>query len=92
VRRVLLEHLQRYRERCAFWFADQQVNVFRHDHVSGDEESVPSARAFESVFEDFACMGVRQQRVTMMTAEGYEVEASCLLETPESPRHVRHRS
>jgi hypothetical protein len=54
VRRVLLEHLQRYREGMAFRFADQQVDVFGHDHVAADEESVPTAHAFEGLFEDIA--------------------------------------
>jgi len=34
--------------------ADQQVNMFGHDHIAGDKESVPSAHPFEGLLEDIA--------------------------------------
>jgi hypothetical protein len=38
-RNPLLERLQRIGQSIAFRFVDQQMYVFRHDHVSKDAES-----------------------------------------------------
>jgi len=88
MRRILLEHLQSSRERAALRFADQQVNVFGHDHIAGDEESVPLANSLERLFEDIAGVRSGQESITMMTAEGYEVETFSLLDALESPWHA----
>jgi hypothetical protein len=88
VRRILLEHLQRSRERAAFRFAEQQVNVFGHDHIAGDKKSVPLADSLEGLLEDIAGVRVRQQRLAIMTAEGYEVQTFGLLNALESPWHA----
>jgi hypothetical protein len=79
--------LERHRKRFALWFADEQVNVFGHDNVSGDEESVPLTHSFQSLLEHVGGMRTSQQRVAMMTTEGYEVETANLLEALESPGH-----
>jgi len=50
----LLQHLQRDRQPPAFGFADQQVDVFGHDHISGDEESIPSPHPLQRLLEDCA--------------------------------------
>jgi hypothetical protein len=88
MRRILLEHLQRSRERAAFRFADHQMNVFGHDHIARDKESVPLANAFERLFEDIAGVRIGQQRLAVMTAESYEVQTFGLLNALESPWHA----
>jgi WD40-like Beta Propeller Repeat len=42
----LLKHLNDERKFSALRFADKQMDVLRHDHVSGDERTVPAAHAF----------------------------------------------
>ena len=73
---------------AALWFADEQVDVFGQDHVATNEESVPSAHTFQGLLEDLTGVRLSQQRFSMMTAEGYEVEALGLLNTLESPWHA----
>jgi hypothetical protein len=51
---ILLQHLQRERELRPLRFGDQQMNVLRHNHISGDVEPVPQPRTLESSFEDVA--------------------------------------
>jgi hypothetical protein len=67
----------------AFRFADEEMDVLGHDHISADKESVPLANALECVLEDVAGARVGQERVTVMTAESQEVETLCLLEPLE---------
>jgi hypothetical protein len=88
VRRILLKHLQDSRQSAAFRFADEQVNVFGHDHIAANEESVPLAHTFQGLLEDVTGVRVSQQRVSMMTTEGYEMETLGLLNALESPWHA----
>jgi len=62
--------------------------VFGHNHIAGDEESVPLANLLEHLFEDIAGVRSRQERLAIMTAEGYEVETFSLLNALESPWHA----
>jgi hypothetical protein len=48
---LLLQHLERDRECAALRFADEQMNVLRHDYVPGDEHPVPLANALQNLFE-----------------------------------------
>jgi hypothetical protein len=43
---VLFQHLDRAGKRSAFWFAQEQVNVFRHDNISVDKQTVPLPATF----------------------------------------------
>jgi hypothetical protein len=88
VRRILLKHLQDSRKGAAFRFADEQMNVFGHDHVTANEESVPLAHTFQGLLEDVTGVRVRRKRLSMMTTEGYEVETLGLLNALESPWHA----
>jgi hypothetical protein len=48
------ERLQRLGENRAFGFAEQEVDVFRHNDVSGDDEIVSEAHRFEGLLEEIA--------------------------------------
>jgi hypothetical protein len=61
--------------------------VLGHDHISGDEESIPWPDALQRLLEYCARLWVGQQRVAMMTTEGDEVQAPGLLEIMKSPGH-----
>ena len=72
------------RERGAFRFAEQQVNVLGHDDVPETKNPYQRRARSRVCSKTSACVRVRQQRPPMMTAEGYEVETACLLEALES--------
>ncbi len=87
-RDVLLEHLQRDREFRPLRLGHEKVNVFRHDHISGDVESVPLAYGFQGLFEDVAGAGSAQTSFATAATESDEVQAACFLKSLETPRHT----
>jgi len=77
----LLQRLYRAGESGAFGFADEQVNVFGHDHVADHVESVAATGLLERTLEDLPCAGCVEEGLPTITAEGDEVQISGLLET-----------
>jgi hypothetical protein len=63
------------------WFADQQVNVFRHQDVTGDHKAVSHSHCLKLLLEDAVGHRVVQQRLSAVTTEGEKVEAAGLLVT-----------
>lgn len=54
-------------------FADQEMDVLRHDHVTHDYELIPLARLFEDSQKKIATACATQQRLAVITTEGKEV-------------------
>ena len=44
----LLQHLQAQRKRAPLRFADEQMHVLRHDHVTGNIKPIPLSHSFEA--------------------------------------------
>jgi hypothetical protein len=55
------------------------MDMFGHDYVSSDVETVSVTRTLESFNKDVASLRGVQERRPVITAEGDEVEISCLL-------------
>ena len=53
-RDFLLQDLQHRGRRSCRWLPDQQVHVFRHDHVSGQLEALPAANLLKNLDETVA--------------------------------------
>ena len=51
LRHNLFQHLDGHCQTASLGFAHQQVDMFRHDHVTGDVESVPAAHALQGLLE-----------------------------------------
>ena len=64
-------------------FGDQQMNVLRHHHISGDVEPVPLPRSFESSFEDVASRRRTQTRRTPVATKPEKVQTPRLLKSLE---------
>ena len=43
----LLQRLQRIRQRALLWFAEQQVNMLRHDYIAINLESVTAPHSLQ---------------------------------------------
>ncbi len=86
-RNVLLEHLNRDRQLSALLFTHEEMNVFGHDYVSGDEHAVPAANIFQRPFEHSSGQGRAKQRLTTITAEGDEMKIRGSVVTLESRSH-----
>ncbi len=63
------------------------MNVFRHDHISGDNEFVLLPDSFERVLEDILRFRRSEIRETAVATEGEKVHVTALLITNESLRH-----
>ncbi len=88
-RHQLLQHLNRGAEFVLAWFAYQEVNMFRHDHVPEHVEAIPSANVFKYTLKRlFRAIGVEQRQPTV-TAKSQEVVAAEVLITFEMRRHAR---
>ena len=86
-RHSLLERLERYRERCSFWLANEQMDVFWHYNVAIDAQLIAESDAFESCFKDKFCRIGGERQGTMVAAECHEVGLSGLVKSLQSPRH-----
>jgi len=85
----LLQHLDYYCQAAPFWFAHQQMNMFRHYHVSDHQKAVPAAHSFEGVFKSIARFRSSQQRRSPIATEGDEVQITGLLKSHKPMRHAR---
>ena len=83
----LLQCLDGASKSCAFRFAKEQVDVFRHHDVADHVEPITAPGLFERAFEDILRAGCVEEGLPPVTSEGDEVETLGLLETNKSPRH-----
>src|SRR5258705_12654650 len=60
------------REGVGFWFAEEEVDVFGHQHVGVEEEVVGAAGSFDDLFEDFFGFGGVEVGEAVVTTEGDE--------------------
>src|SRR5580704_15119651 len=90
-RNILLEHLQRQRELRSFRLGDEQVNMLRHNHVSGDVEPVPLPRTFESLLKNVAGSRHTQASRPSVAAKCEKVQTARFLKSLKTPRHSFNR-
>lgn len=84
---ALLESLHHHRWVGALRFGQQKMNMFRHDHVADDHETVTSSGLLKNVEEKFTIAGRAEERKATVTAGGDEVGVSGTVVTMESSRH-----
>jgi hypothetical protein len=76
---VLLQHLQCHGKFGSLRLGQQQMNVLRHDHISGNVKAIPLACIFEGFFEDIAGVRGAQSGRAGIATEGNEMKAACFL-------------
>jgi hypothetical protein len=69
-------------------FADQQVDVLRHDHVAYDNETVALTYLFEDTQEKITPPGTAQPALSMIATAGNEVEMLGAVVALEVSRHT----
>jgi len=57
-------------------FADQQVDVLRHDHIPHHQHLVLEARGFQSPQKEIAPSTTGEQRQPLIAAEGDEMQVA----------------
>jgi len=78
-RNRLFQHLQSQGELGSLRFANQQMNVLRHDNKSSHKEAIPLPRPLESVNKNISVFGLRQQGLTMVARKSDIVKMPGLL-------------
>jgi hypothetical protein len=71
--RDLLQHLEGNRERTSFRFAEQQVDVLGHDHIAGDEQTIPNPDPLQRLLEHALGLRTCQQRLTTIATKSDEM-------------------
>ena len=86
-RHQLLQHLDRCAEFLSLRFADQQMNVLRHDDVTEHRETIPAPHLFQGPLErSLRQLGIEQCQPPV-TTEGEKVIGPEMLVTLETGRH-----
>jgi hypothetical protein len=69
-------------------FGDEQVEVLRHYHIPDYFEAVNGSDFFEEVQEEVAAYRTREERLTVVTAAGDEVEVVVSIDSVKTSGHV----
>jgi hypothetical protein len=85
----LFQNLQRFRWRNFLGFTHQQVNVFRHHHISNNVKSVPRTHFIEYLYKAIARPPRSKKRTSPITTEGHEVKIAQSVITPQRVAHRR---
>ena len=85
----LLQHLKRNRQRRLARLTYKQMNVLRHQDISGYDKAVPRTHGLKFKFEYAIRTRPRQQRLPPITTEGQEMKAAALLVSDKFSHHER---
>ena len=83
----MLARLERRGEVFALRFADEQVNVFRHDDIADDGKAIGAAGWLEHAKEKIAAARGVQKRKTTVAADSDEVQVPLAVVSLEITRH-----
>jgi hypothetical protein len=86
-RHALLQRLERIGERFLSGFADQQVDVFRHDNVAIDAQLETPSDALKRNFKRMLCQRIGERLSATVAAECHKMRLPRLLESFQSPRY-----
>lgn len=89
---ALLQRLHHCARRADVRFADQQMEVFGHDHVSEERKVVAVADLTQDFEEDVAAVFGSEERQTMVTTAGDEVQVTQAIAPFKAAFHWMFRS
>jgi hypothetical protein len=89
LRHVLFQHLDRDRKLCSLRLRQQQMNMFKHDDISGDVKAVPFSYVFQGFLKGGSGVWRAQTRCTLIAAKRDEMQTTRLLVSFEAPWHIR---
>ncbi len=89
-RDFLLEHLQGFRRISPLRLAEEQVDVFGHDHITDQQEAVSPADLVKDLHE--AVAGARRAEVgaPAIATKSHEVEIASSVKPPKRITHSRN--
>jgi hypothetical protein len=86
-RDALLQNLNHGGRRPLGWFADQQVNVFRHDHITDERKTVALADLVQDLDKSIFGANRTQERHASITAERDEMKMPAPVDPNEFVGH-----
>lgn len=86
-RNPLLQHLHNPGRILNFWFADQKVDVLRHDHVAGYDKLIFLACLLKDFKKHITVRGWPEKREPSVTGTGNEMPVALSVNADESFRH-----
>jgi hypothetical protein len=86
---LLLQHLQGDGEGRRARLPYEQVNMFGHQHVTGDDKSIPQTDPLQFLLEGAIGFIRAQHRESSITTEGEEVEFSGFLMADKTLGHSK---
>ena len=86
-RDTLLQNLHNNRWILDLRFANQQMNVFRHDNIAGDHELISPSGLFQDVSEKIPPSRGVQKRQPMIAGAGDKVPVTLTVNSNETFRH-----
>jgi len=86
-RDALFQNLNHGGRRSLGWFADQQVNVSRHDHVTDERKTVAVPNLAKNLNESIPGANRTQERYTPVTTEGDEMKVAAAVVANEFVGH-----
>jgi hypothetical protein len=86
-RYALLQGFEGIRQGVPFRFADQKVDVFRHDNVSIDAHAETAAHALKRALKHLSARAIREEGMAVVTTESNEMALSGVVIALETPWH-----
>jgi hypothetical protein len=86
-RHSLLQGLQGLRQSVPFRFVQEEMDVFRHHHVTVDAQDIGLANSFERLDKSLTGVDLLKIRAAVIAAKRQEMNISGFLEALQSPRH-----
>ena len=88
-REALLQHLYHGRWRARLRLADQQMEVFRHYHISDYDKTVAAANLLEGFEKQASTGGGSQHGTAVITTRSYEMQVAASVASLETLGHSR---
>ena len=85
--RAMFHHLHSGRRRSHLGFADQQMNMFWHDHVSDNHKPIPLANLFQNFQKPVAFPGFTKQGFSSVARTRDKVQVMSAVETLQAGRY-----
>lgn len=73
-RSLLLERLNRNGQRGGARLAQEQMHVFRHEHIASDHKTIPSPHRLQMLLKTLVCGRRVEQGPSLVTTEGEEMK------------------
>jgi superfamily I DNA and RNA helicase len=87
-RKTLFQSVHHDRRIAALRFAEEQMHVLGHDHITDNDKTIATADLLQHLEKEIAILPATQQRASLITTGGDKVQLSGAVVTMESVSHA----